>query len=85
MMEKGARNFAFISRSGADKPEAAHLVASLIDAGADVQVFRADASDVAEVSKVVAGVSANRKISGVVHAAMVLKACFISDPSNYGF
>ena len=73
MMEKGARNFAFISRSGADKPDAAHLVKSLEEQGANVRVFRADASNASDVAKAVAEVSAERPIRGVVHAAMVLQ------------
>lgn len=77
MMERGARNFAFISRSGADKPDAKRLVASLVEAGANVQVFRADASNTSDVAKVVSEVSASLPIRGVVHAAMVLQVCFI--------
>ena len=73
MLEKGAKRFAFVSRSGVDKPEAAQLVTSLADAGANVDVFRADASDNAEIAKVVAEVSAKHRIAGIVHAAMVLK------------
>lgn len=73
MMELGARNFAFISRSGADKPEAATVVESIIQAGATAQVFRADASDEAAVRGVVTQVAAERPLRGIVHAAMVLR------------
>ncbi|KAI9370402.1 hypothetical protein BJX61DRAFT_96291 [Aspergillus egyptiacus] len=73
MMERGARHFAFVSRSGTDKPEASHVVGLLKDAGADVQVFRADAASESDMVRIVQEVSAERPIRGVVHAAMVLK------------
>jgi hypothetical protein len=78
MMECGARHFAFISRSGADKPEAARLVADIELSGASTQVLRADAADEDAVAKIVASLQANRPIRGVVHAAMVLKVSMIT-------
>ncbi|KAJ5052420.1 uncharacterized protein L3040_002169 [Drepanopeziza brunnea f. sp. 'multigermtubi'] len=53
MMERGATSFVFISRPGADKPEAAQVIGKIKKAGFDVQVFRADASETAEVIKVI--------------------------------
>jgi KR domain len=76
MMEKGARSFVFISRSGTDKADAEYLVNSLIDAGANVQVFRADASNAGEVARIVSEVNSTSSIRGVVHAAMVLQVGF---------
>ncbi|KAI0542515.1 hypothetical protein GGR58DRAFT_452645 [Xylaria digitata] len=73
MMERGARHFAFISRSGIDKPEAARLVADIQLSGASTQVERADASNEDDVARIVASLQAQRPIQGVVHAAMVLK------------
>lgn len=73
MMEKGCKNFAFLSRSGADKPEAAKVVELINDAGATAQVFRADATNDSDVATVVSAISAARPIRGVVHAAMVLQ------------
>ncbi|KAF2846077.1 putative polyketide synthase [Plenodomus tracheiphilus IPT5] len=73
MMERGARHFAFLSRSGADKSEAASLVQSLERSGANVQIFRGDASREADVASAVSSITANRPILGVVHAAMVLQ------------
>ncbi|KAL9597885.1 MAG: hypothetical protein Q9219_004838 [cf. Caloplaca sp. 3 TL-2023] len=69
-MERGCRSFAFISRSGADKPEAAQVVDSLNDSGASVRVFRADACKERDVMAVVTEISATKQIRGVVHAAM---------------
>ncbi|KAI0864757.1 hypothetical protein F4860DRAFT_528465 [Xylaria cubensis] len=73
MMECGARHFAFISRSGADKPEAARLIADIELLGASTQVLRADAADEEAVAKIVTSLQALRPVRGVVHAAMVLK------------
>lgn len=75
MMERGAKHFSFISRSGVEKPEAAQVVEAIRRAGASTNVFRADASDQEDVSKVVKKLAEERPIRGVVHAAMVLKVC----------
>ena len=77
MMKKGCRNFAFISRSGADKPKAAEVVESIREAGASATVFRADATNTVDVANVVAAVSATHPIRGVVHAAMVLQVSIL--------
>ncbi|KAI0969040.1 hypothetical protein F4678DRAFT_440715, partial [Xylaria arbuscula] len=73
MMERGAKHFTFISRSGTDKPEAARLVADIELSGASTQVLRADASNEEDVARIVSSLQAERPIRGVVHAAMVLK------------
>ncbi|RYC58310.1 hypothetical protein CHU98_g7900 [Xylaria longipes] len=74
MMEHGARHFAFISRSGASKPEAARVIASIEKCrGASTRVYRADASDEVAMQCIIYSLQAERPIRGVVHAAMVLK------------
>ncbi|KAH9894722.1 ketoacyl-synt-domain-containing protein [Xylariomycetidae sp. FL2044] len=74
MMERGAKHFAFLSRSGADKGDAARLVESIREQdGCSADVFRVDASDEDTVCKVVEALHAKRPIKGVVHAAMVLR------------
>lgn len=73
MMEKGCRNFAFISRSGVDKPEAAQAVESITEAGASAQLFRADTTIEMDVAKIVSEVNAASPLRGVVRAAMVLQ------------
>lgn len=78
MNERGAKHFAFLSRSGADKPEAARLIASLRKHGASPQVFRADVSDEEAIRRVVVELTGQRPIRGVVHAATVLKVNSIS-------
>ncbi|KAK8124395.1 polyketide synthase [Apiospora kogelbergensis] len=61
MIELGARNFVFISRSE-----------EILKTGASAQVFRADVSDEVAIREVVTQVAATHRIQGVVHAAMVL-------------
>ncbi|KAI0468799.1 putative polyketide synthase [Xylaria cf. heliscus] len=73
MMKKGARNFCFLSRSGADGKGAALLVKDLEAAGASVQIVRGDVSIRQDVERAVASVKSDRPICGVVHAAMVLR------------
>ncbi|KUI63312.1 Lovastatin diketide synthase LovF [Cytospora mali] len=72
MMDHGARRFAFVSRSGDDKPEAARLVKDITDAGALPQIFRGDVANVTDMKSVVQAITKDRCIRGVVHAAMVL-------------
>ena len=76
MMDRGAKHFAFISRSRADKPEAAQLIETMTKAGAVAQVFRGDASNVNDVSRAIKTVTSERRIKGLVHAAMVLEVSF---------
>ncbi|KAK2024712.1 fatty acid synthase [Colletotrichum zoysiae] len=73
MMRNGARNFCFLSRSGADAKRAAALVSDLKASGADVLVVRGDASVPEDVRRAVASVPADRPLRGVVQAAMVLR------------
>ena len=79
MIERGARHFIFMSRSGADKPEAARVVAGIERMPhASAQVFRVDVADSSAVCDVVAkivekGRLNERPVRGVIHAAMVLE------------
>ncbi|KAJ5204653.1 polyketide synthase [Penicillium cinerascens] len=73
MLERGCRDFVFLSRSGTATAEAAGVVKRLEEAGASVGVFCVDASDEAAVTRVVADVSSTRPIRGVIDAAMVLR------------
>ena len=73
MMKKGARSFAFLSRSGADSKQASILVEELETAGADVIVMRGDASVRSDVDRAIRSIPADRPIRGVIQAAMVLR------------
>ena len=73
MMMKGARHFAFLSRSGADSKQASVLVKDIEAAGVSVQVIRGDATSKADVERAVKSVPTEHPIRGVVQAAMVLR------------
>ncbi|KAI1332741.1 ketoacyl-synt-domain-containing protein [Xylariaceae sp. FL0255] len=74
MMEHGARHFAFISRSGASKPEATRVIADIEKCeDTSTRVYRVDASDEMAMQCIVYSLQAERPIKGVVHAAMVLR------------
>lgn len=78
MAHRGARHFVFLSRSGAEKPEALILLNELElysqkrDADITVQVVRGDVSVREDVDKAVA--AAKMPIKGVIHAAAVFQA-----------
>ena len=83
MMTRGARDFVFLGRSGADKPSAQQLVSSLEQAGATVGVVRGDVSKASDVEDAVATcLFAGRPIGGVVQAAMGLHEALFSSMSN---
>ncbi|RYP08079.1 hypothetical protein DL764_002119 [Monosporascus ibericus] len=70
MMDRGARNFVFLGRSGLDKAPARHLVEDLEASGASCAVVRGDVCSMADVEAMVR--SAEHPIGGVVQAAMGL-------------
>ncbi|CAI7658413.1 unnamed protein product [Penicillium glandicola] len=73
LMKKGARNFAFLSRSGADSEQASLLIDELKAAGATIQVFRGDAGVKSDIEEVINSVPSGQPIRGVINAAMVLR------------
>ncbi|KAK4221929.1 hypothetical protein QBC38DRAFT_402515 [Podospora fimiseda] len=85
MVERKARHFIFLSRSGADKAEAASTVAELEslstihNLGLTIQVVRGDVSNREDVAAAIA--SAKFPIKGVVQAAMVLKDALFASMS----
>ncbi|KAL9598453.1 MAG: hypothetical protein Q9219_004489 [cf. Caloplaca sp. 3 TL-2023] len=70
MMRQGARNFAFIGRTGLDKEPAQRLVRDLEEAGAQVSVTRGDVSNPSVVQTCIDSVTG--PIGGVIQAAMGL-------------
>jgi hypothetical protein len=86
MVSRGARHFIFLSRSGADKPEAAALVNELHEVARSkypelsVQVIRGDVSVRDDVQRAIS--CATKPIKGVVQAAMVLKVRRMPQSSN---
>ena len=68
MLQRGARCFLFMGRSGTDRPAARTLIEDLRAAGAQVQVERGDVSDPATVKTALRNAAGS--IGGIVHAAM---------------
>ena len=78
MVQRGARKFAFLGRSGTDKLAARNLVEDLETQGADCVVVRGDVCNPKDVEFVVEQGAAKGKIGGVVQAAMGLNVgCFL--------
>lgn len=72
MIENGAKNLIFLSRSGSDNPAAAALVHDIEAQGVKVTVVRGDVSSKTDVEKVKEGMNPELPIRGIVQAAMVL-------------
>ena len=73
MIERGARNLIFASRSGLKKAEAREVVKQLEEKGATIAVHACDVSDTSDVASVISQSSRMPPICGVVQGAMVLQ------------
>nr|AKL78824.1 GLPKS3 [Glarea lozoyensis] len=71
MVRKGARQLAFLSRSGDARPEAKATVEWLQARDIKVTIFKVDVSDYAAVTKAVQSLGDN--LAGIFHAAVVLQ------------
>ncbi|KAM3427390.1 hypothetical protein MY4824_009476 [Beauveria thailandica] len=71
MVERGARRLVFLSRSGADRPEAVTLVSDLEAVGASPKVVCCDVTCKEAVASAVSDISFRYQVKGVIHAAMV--------------
>ena len=87
MVERGARHFVFLSRSGAEGPEAAALLNEFDEYsrthGFDIRfhVVRGDVSARNDVEKAIA--TAETPIKGVIHAAATFQVLAILPISHY--
>ncbi|KAF9728924.1 Type I Iterative PKS [Paraphaeosphaeria minitans] len=82
MLQRGARKFAFLGRSGLDKPAARKLVRDVEVAGGECVVIRGDVCKEEDVAALVNETTGD--IGGVVQAAMGLnEALFTSMPNAY--
>lgn len=82
MASRGARKFAFLGRSGIDKPAARSLVEDLEASGAQCEVVRGDVCSAADVEAVTTAAAGMGPIGGVVQAAMGLDEAIFSVMSN---
>ncbi|KAJ9635854.1 hypothetical protein H2199_008207 [Coniosporium tulheliwenetii] len=71
MVRRGAKNLAFLSRSGTDRPEAKVTVDWLEARGIRATVYRGDVSSYADVERCIQSIGT--ELAGVFQAAMVLK------------
>ncbi|RYP61682.1 hypothetical protein DL770_009733 [Monosporascus sp. CRB-9-2] len=82
MVQRGARKFAFLGRSGLDKPAARILIQDLEACGAKCAVVRGDVCNTEDVAAVIA--AAQGEIGGIMQAAMGLnESLFSSMPNEY--
>ena len=71
MVENGAKNFTYLSRSGVEKQEYRDFIAELAEMGANAQIIKGDVSSLKDVTDAVA--CTRRPIKGVVQAALTLQ------------
>ncbi|CAI7643289.1 unnamed protein product [Penicillium glandicola] len=71
LLRRGARSLAFLSRSGADHPEAQLTLDWLQKRGVQTSVYRGDVTDFSAVQSCVDAIGS--RLAGVFHAAVVLQ------------
>ena len=73
MVEHGAKQLTFLSRSGVNGSEAQLTIDDLRDRGIGIDVMNCDVTVKSDVVAAVRKASNKRPIKGVLHAAMVLE------------
>ncbi|MFF2552977.1 SDR family NAD(P)-dependent oxidoreductase [Nocardia sp. NPDC058058] len=71
--ERGVEHLLLVSRSGVNAPGATELVRELSDLGASVRIAACDIADQDALSALLATIPAEHPLTGVVHAAGVLR------------
>ncbi|PVH88801.1 hypothetical protein DL98DRAFT_477463 [Cadophora sp. DSE1049] len=80
LVESGATNLVFLSRSGATTPAAGDLITSLQTAGAAVLALKCDVSDRQQLSTTIAEIKETLPpIRGVFHLAMIMRSALFSN------
>ena len=72
LADRGARTLVLVGRSGASSDTGLGSLEALKRRGIDVRAMRADASDQAQLARLLAELRPKMPIKGIVHAAMVL-------------
>ena len=80
MLDRGARHFTFLGRSGCDKPNALALVQDLKRAGATVTVVKGDVANKADVDTAISACAL--PIGGVIQAAMGLHEALFANMTH---
>ena len=74
MINKGAKNLVFLSRSGAKSEAAQKLIEELVSDGANVSAYACNVGDEAQLKSVLQDVEKEfPPVKGVVQGAMVLQ------------
>jgi NAD(P)-dependent dehydrogenase (short-subunit alcohol dehydrogenase family) len=71
LVEHGAKNLVYLSRSGGTKPEDIDLVAELAAAGCEAQIIQGSVTNLADVERAIA--LAHLPVRGVIQSSMVLR------------
>ncbi|KAI0860401.1 hypothetical protein F4860DRAFT_479113 [Xylaria cubensis] len=80
MVERGATNLIYLSRSGGAKPEDNDLVRELQGAGCTAQIFAGSVTNIDDIHRVIK--EARFPIAGVINATMVLKSGMFADMTH---
>ena len=76
MVENGAKNLIFLSRSSTSNSKARELVSSLTHAGINVAVQNCDVGDTSQLAAALEESQLSMPpIRGIIHCGMVLKVC----------
>ena len=80
LAEHGAKHLAFISRSGASKPEAQKAIEELHSLGVDAVAYACDVADASALEATITKMSAEMpRIKGVIQSAMVLEDMYFEE------
>lgn len=83
MMSRGARNFVFMGRTGADKPAARQFITQLQNKGARVSVVRGNVTNEEDVATAMAACETDGLVlGGIVQAAMSLDEALFTDMTS---